>query len=49
MVSTINKTSSILIGDQITDIKAAENFGIKGHQFNGDNLLNFVRTILEAG
>ncbi len=43
----INKTSSFLIGDQITDIKAAENFGIKGYQFNGDNLLDFVKQILE--
>jgi len=43
----INKTSSLLIGDQISDIKAAENFGIKGYQFCGDNLLDFVKKILE--
>ncbi len=43
----INKTSSFLIGDQITDIKAAENFGIEGHQFSEDNLLDFVKRILE--
>ena len=43
----INKTSSFLIGDQITDIKTAENFGIEGYLFEGNNVLDFVKQILE--
>ena len=43
----INKTSSFLIGDQLTDLKAAENFGIKGYQFTGSNLLEFVKQVLK--
>ena len=39
----INKTSSFLIGDQITDIKAAENFGIASYLLEGNNLFNFVK------
>jgi D-glycero-D-manno-heptose 1,7-bisphosphate phosphatase len=45
----INKTLSFLIGDQITDIQAAENFGIEGYLFEGDNLLDFVKKLLETG
>ena len=44
----INKTSSFLIGDQLTDLKAAENFGIKGYQFSDNNLLDFVKEILKS-
>ena len=43
----INKTSSFLIGDQITDLSAAENFGIKGYLYEGGNVLDFVKKILE--
>ena len=43
----INKTSSFLIGDQITDLSAAENFGIKGYLYEGGNVLDFLKKILE--
>ncbi len=36
----------IMIGDQATDMVAAERAGISGHLFRGGNLLEFVRPIL---
>ncbi len=42
----IDKTNSFLIGDQETDIKCAENYGIKGYLFKNKNLFDFVRKII---
>ena len=44
----INKSKSILIGDKLSDIQCADNFGIKGYLFNShdSNLLNFVKDII---
>jgi D,D-heptose 1,7-bisphosphate phosphatase len=36
----------IMIGDQATDMLAAERAGVSGHLFRGGNLLEFVRPIL---
>tara|TARA_A100001011_G_C14273997_1_gene828290 strand:- start:898 stop:1398 length:501 start_codon:yes stop_codon:yes gene_type:complete len=41
----IEKKSSFLIGDKQTDIKCAENFGIRGHLFKHGNLLDFIMKI----
>jgi len=41
----IDTTSSFLIGDRQTDVEAAEAAGIKGHLFNSNNLLEFVREL----
>jgi D-glycero-D-manno-heptose 1,7-bisphosphate phosphatase len=37
----------VLIGDQATDLEAAAAAGIAGHLFRGENLLSFVRPILD--
>ena len=38
----------LLVGDQPTDIQAAERAGIKGYLFPGGNLLEFVKPVLAA-
>ena len=40
------KESSFLIGDQLSDIEAAEAAGIAGFLFAGGNLLDFVKGCL---
>ncbi len=40
---SIDKSESFLIGDKMTDIKCANNFGIRGHLFNDNNLLDFIK------
>lgn len=37
---------SLLVGDQKTDIAAAEAAGIEGHLFDGVNLLDFLRPLI---
>ena len=39
----IEKKRSFMIGDKITDIECASNYGIRGHLFNSGNLLDFIR------
>lgn len=43
----IDRERSFLIGDSKRDVEAAENAGIKGYLFNGGNLLDFVKQIIE--
>ncbi len=40
-----DKSRSFMIGDQETDIKCAENFGIKGYLYESGNLLDFIKKI----
>lgn len=42
----IDKRTSFLIGDKLSDMQAADAFGIPGHLFTGGNLLEFVRGVL---
>jgi D-glycero-D-manno-heptose 1,7-bisphosphate phosphatase len=42
-VLPIDKSMSFLVGDKLTDIQAAEAFGIPGHRYDGGSLLSFVR------
>jgi D-glycero-D-manno-heptose 1,7-bisphosphate phosphatase len=37
---------SFLIGDQKSDIELAENLGIRGYQFRGGNLFNFLNRVV---
>ena len=39
--------TSFLIGDKESDVAAAEAAGIRGYRFNGPNLLDFVKKILQ--
>lgn len=41
----IDKERSILIGDKMSDIIAANNAGIKGYLFKGNNLFDFVMNL----
>jgi D-glycero-D-manno-heptose 1,7-bisphosphate phosphatase len=41
----IDKKSSFMIGDQLTDMQFANNIGIKGFLFKGGNLLSFCKKI----
>lgn len=41
----VDKENSLLIGDKLSDIQAAEAAGIKGYLFQGNNLLDFIRAI----
>lgn len=43
---SIDKRTSFLIGDKLSDMQAADAFGISGHLFTGGNLLEFVRGAL---
>ena len=45
---SIDWTGSFLIGDKDSDIQAAKNAGLKGHKFDGVNLLEYI-TCLEGG
>ena len=40
---SIDKKNSFLIGDKATDIECAKNYGIRGHLFNDNNLLDFIK------
>ncbi len=40
-----DKNSSFMIGDSESDIKCAENFGIKSHLFKSGNLYSFIKNI----
>jgi len=42
----LDRSQCLLIGDQKTDVGAAEAAGIVGHLFDGGNLLSFVRQLL---
>lgn len=42
----INPSESFLIGDNVRDVEAAEVAGVKGYLFTGENLLEFMKTIL---
>ena len=39
--------ASLLIGDKDSDVAAAEAAGIRGYRFDGPNLLDFVKKILQ--
>jgi len=41
----LDPAQCLLIGDQKTDVRAAEAAGIAGHLFDGSNLLGFVRRL----
>ncbi|MBS0644059.1 MAG: HAD-IIIA family hydrolase [Acetobacteraceae bacterium] len=43
----LDPVHAVMIGDQDTDLQAAEAAGIQGHLFPGGNLLSFVRPILD--
>jgi len=43
----VDASRSILIGDKLTDLEAARAAGIKGYLFQGNNLEDFLRSILE--
>jgi D,D-heptose 1,7-bisphosphate phosphatase len=43
----LDPASAIMIGDQDTDMRAAEAAGVTGHLFRGGNLLHFLRPILD--
>jgi D-glycero-D-manno-heptose 1,7-bisphosphate phosphatase len=38
---------SILIGDKLTDLEAAQAAGLKGYLFSGEDLEQFVRSVLD--
>tara|TARA_A100000164_G_scaffold378821_1_gene421368 strand:+ start:1266 stop:1787 length:522 start_codon:yes stop_codon:yes gene_type:complete len=38
-----DKSKSFMIGDQDTDIKCAQNFGIRGYLYKSGNLLDFIK------
>lgn len=42
----INPSESFLIGDNVRDVEAAEAAGVKGYLFTGENLLEFMKTIV---
>jgi D,D-heptose 1,7-bisphosphate phosphatase len=44
----LDPSGAVMIGDQETDMRAAEAAGIKGHLFRGGNLLSFLRPILDS-
>ena len=39
----IEKKGSFLIGDKASDVECAINYGIRGHLFDGGNLLDFIK------
>jgi D,D-heptose 1,7-bisphosphate phosphatase len=43
----LDPTRSVMIGDQETDMRAAEAAGVAGYLFRGGNLLSFVQPILD--
>ena len=42
---SVDKENSLLIGDKLSDIQAAEAAGIKGYLFQGNNLFDFIRSL----
>ncbi len=40
-----DKSKSFLIGDKVTDIECARNFGIKSYMFKSNNLFEFIKKI----
>lgn len=44
----IDKANSFMVGDSKRDVEAAEAAGIKGFLFNEENLLEFIRKIVNA-
>ena len=40
-----DKSKSFLIGDNYSDLKCAESFGIESYLFRDDNLFDFVKHI----
>jgi D,D-heptose 1,7-bisphosphate phosphatase len=45
----VDPARAVLIGDQPTDLQAAQAAGVAAHLFAGGNLLEFVRPIIQAG
>ena len=45
----VDRNASFMIGDQLTDMAAAEAAGITGHRFQGGNLEAFIDPLLGAG
>jgi D-glycero-D-manno-heptose 1,7-bisphosphate phosphatase len=43
----LDPARSVMIGDQDTDMRAAEAAGVAGYLFRGGNLLHFVKPILD--
>lgn len=43
----VDADRAVMIGDQVTDMQAAEAAGVPGYFFTGGNLLSFVRPILD--
>lgn len=41
----VDKEKSLLIGDKLSDIQAAEAAGLKGYLFQGSNLFDFIRSL----
>ena len=44
---SIDRAKSFMIGDKTSDVEAAHRAGLDGYLFEGDNLLPFMRSILE--
>lgn len=42
----VDKTSSFLVGDNVSDVAAAEAAGIRGYQFRGGDLFAFVKSLM---
>ncbi|MBS1722240.1 MAG: HAD family hydrolase [Armatimonadetes bacterium] len=42
----VDKAASFLVGDKITDIQAADSFGVRGFLYKEGDLFEFVRTCL---
>jgi D,D-heptose 1,7-bisphosphate phosphatase len=45
----VRKETSLLVGDKPHDLQAAAAAGIRGHLFQGGDLLAFIRPLLKAG
>jgi D-glycero-D-manno-heptose 1,7-bisphosphate phosphatase len=44
----VDASRSFLIGDKCTDLEAARAAGIKGYLFDGNNVENFLRSVLDV-
>jgi D-glycero-D-manno-heptose 1,7-bisphosphate phosphatase len=38
---------SFMVGDKVSDMECAENFGVKGHRFTGGDLEGFINAIVD--